>query len=303
LAQYLLAHREAVGEADWQEPKLMEMRHTAIKMHLSEMLTMLYSPQIFVILIQRHLGLESAALFGFLRSLHEQISRYLPATLLMSLVRPKLVASYVSGGGMEELARNANLAGKLSLFVLMPLVAFAGVAGQETIGLISGARFNQTGMLFFGFMLVLIPFSQRQILETVAIAAGQSSLCTRAAMSGLLILPLIYVLLLEHMGLWAAIISLGVGHLAFNGILLIGMSSKVGYQADFAGFRKLVVAALAGYLAALSLTAITSVTVKLAGVAFLVVVVFLIAAYIAKPFTESERAKINRLINRRLFVW
>jgi hypothetical protein len=45
------------------------------------------------------------------------------------------------------------------------------------------------------------------------------------------------------------------------------------------------------------------VTLKLIGVAFLVVVVFLIVAYIAKPFAEDERAKINRLINRRLFVW
>jgi len=221
----------------------------------------------------------------------------------MSLVRPKLVASYVSGGDMKELARNANLAGKLSLFVLLPLVAFAGVVGQEAIGLISGARFNQTGMLFFGFMLVLIPFSQRQILETVAIAAGQSSLCTRAALSGLLILPLIYVLLLENMGIWAAIISLGVGHLAFNGVLLIGMSSKVGYQADFAGFRKLVVSALAAYLVALPLMAINLVIVKLVGAGLLVAVVFLIVAYITKPFAEDERTKINRLINRRLFVW
>lgn len=303
LAQYLLAHRESDGQPGWQEPKSIEMWRTALRMYLSEMLTMLYSTQIFVILVQRYLGLESAAVFGFLRSLYEQISRYLPATLLMGLVRPKLVASYVSRGSMEELSRNANLAGKLSLFVLMPLVAFSGVVGQETVGLLSGAKFNQTGMLFFGFMLVLIPFSQRQILETVAVAAGQSSLCARAAFSGLLILPLIYVLLYEQMGLWAAIISLGVGHLVFNAIMLIGMSGKMGYQADFTGFRKMVVSALAGYLVALSLTAIKSVAVKLVGVAFVVVVVFLIAAYIAKPFTGDERAKINRLLNRRLFVW
>lgn len=303
LAKYLLAHRKSVGQSDWQEPKTMEMWHTAIKMYLSEMLTMLYSPQIFVILIQRHLGLESAAVFGFLRSLYEQIARYLPATLLMSLVRPKLVASYVSRGGMEELARNANLAGKLSLFVLMPLVAFSGVAGQEVISLLSDTRFSKTGMLFFGFMLVLIPFSQRQILETVAIASGQSSLCARAALSGLLMLPLAYGLLIGHMGLWAAIISLGVGHLVFNGILLIGMSSKTGYQADFPGFIKLIVSALAGYLVALSLTAITSVTLKLIGAAFLVAVVFLVVAYIAKPFAVDERARINHLLKRNLFVW
>ncbi|MHB1084271.1 MAG: lipopolysaccharide biosynthesis protein [Thiobacillus sp.] len=303
LAQYLIKHRKSVGQPGWQAPKLIEMWHTAFKMYLSEMLTMLYSPQVLTILVQRHLGLESAAVFGFMRSLYEQIARYLPATLLMSLIRPKLVASYVSSGGMEELARNANLAGKLSLFVLMPLVAFSGVVGQEIIGLLSGARFNDTGMFFFGFMLVLIPYSQRQILETIAVAAGQGSLCTRAAFSGLLILPMMYVLLLVGVGLWAAIISLGMGYLVFNGILLFGISKKLGYRADFIGLRKLVVSALAGYLMALPLSDMHSVAAKLVGAAFLVAAVFLAVAYVAKPFAAEERARINRLINRRLFVW
>lgn len=303
LAQYLFENRNAVGKTGWQEPKSIEMWRTAIKMYLSEMLTMVYSTQIFVVLVQRYLGLESTAVFGFLRSLYEQIARYLPATLLIGLVRPKLIATYVSSGSMKELALNANLAGKLSLFVLMPLVAIAGAVGQELIGLLSGSRFVHTGMLFFGFMLVLIPYSQRQILETVAVAAGQSSLCTQAAFSGLLILPLMYVLLLGDVGLWAAVISLVAGQLLFNGIMLLGMSRRMGYYTDFSGFYKLVAPAIAGYLAALLLTAIDSVAIKLACAAILVVAVFLLAAYFVKPFTEEERHKINRLLNRRLFVW
>jgi len=303
LARYLLTHAQSVGRPGWQAPGTIAMWQTALRMYMSEMLTMLYSPQVFVILVQRYLGLEATAVFGFLRSLYEQIARYLPATLLIGLVRPKLVASYVSNGSMKELAGNANLAGKLSLFVLMPLVAFSAAVGEEAIGLLSGARFIHTGMLFFGFMMVLIPFSQRQILETVAVAAGQSSLCARAALSGLLVLPLMYVLLLGGMGLWAAIISLGVGHLVFNGIMFFAMSRKKGYHADFTGFQKLVVSALAGYLVALSLTAIKSVAIKLVGMIFLIVVIFLVIAYLAKPFNEDERAKINRLLNRSLFVW
>lgn len=303
LFQYLMAHNKSVGQTGWLEPTSIEMWRTALKMYLSEILTMIYSTQVFVILVQRYLGLESTAVFGFLRSLYEQISRYLPATLLIGLVRPKLVASFVSSGSVKELALNANLAGKLSLFVLMPLVAFTGAVGQELVSHLSGARFVHTGMLFLGFMLVLIPYSQRQILETVAVAAGQSSLCTRAAFSGLLILPLMYVLLLGGMGLWAAIISLAVGHLLFNSIMLIGLSRKMDYHADFTGFHKLVVSALVGYLVALSLSAIELVAVRIVGMAFLVAAVFLLAAYIAKPFTENERGKINRMINRRLFVW
>jgi O-antigen/teichoic acid export membrane protein len=304
LGLYLRKHKNSEGQSNWKEPKTSEMWNTSLKMYLSETLTMLYSPQIFTMLVQHQLGLEATAVFGFLRSLYEQIARYLPATLLFSLVRPKLVASYVSSGNMQELSGNANLAGKLSLFILMPLVAFSGVAGEDVIRFLSGARFPNTGMYFFGFMLALVPFSQRQIIESVAVASGESWLCTRAAFSGLLMLPLMYMLILGGLGLWAAIISLGLGHFVFNTIIFIGMSRGMGYSADFTGFQKLAVCAFAGYLSAFFLvTAVTPLLTELIGQAITILAVFLIAAYIAKPFTADERAKINSLLNRRLFVW
>lgn len=291
------------GKPDWQEPRLVTMWGTAGHMYFSHLLTLLYSPQIFLLIIQRYLGVEATAVFGFLRTLYEQISRYLPATLLFGLVRPKLVASYVGGGGIDELSRNANMAGKLSLFVLMPLVAFAGVAGQDLIGLLSGAKFPETGLLFLGFMLALIPFSQRQLLETVAVAAGHSRLCTRAAASGLLMLPLMYALLAAGLGLWAPVITLGLGHLVFNGLILAGVMRHAGYRPDTPGFYKLLAAALAAFLVASWLPAMHQDWVRLLVVALLTTAGFLLTAWWLKPFAEEERARLNGLLNRRLFIW
>jgi hypothetical protein len=38
-------------------------------------------------------------------------------------------------------------------------------------------------------------------------------------------------------------------------------------------------------------------------VALLVVVAYLLVAWLIKPFSEEERARLNRLFNRKLFFW
>lgn len=303
LARWLKETDVLPGKPGWQEPRLAAMWRTAGHMYFSHLFTLLYSPQIFLLFIQRYLGVEAAAVFGFMRTLYEQIARYLPATLLFGLVRPKLVASYVGGGGAEELSRNANMAGKLSLFVLMPLVAFIAVAGQDLIGLLSGAKFPETGLLFLGFMLALIPFSQRQLLETAAVATGHSRLCTHAAASGLLMLPLMYGLLVAGLGLWAPVIALGLGHLVFNGLILAGIVRQIGYRPDTPGFYKLLAAALAGFFSSAWVPAMQPVWTRLMVMALLTATVFLLVAWWIKPFTEDERTRLNGLLNRRLFIW
>jgi O-antigen/teichoic acid export membrane protein len=303
LARRLKETNALAGKLDWQEPRLGAMWRTAGNMYFSHLLTLLYSPQVFLLVIQRYLGTEAAAVFGFMRTLYEQISRYLPATLLFSLVRPKLVASYVGGGGVDELSRNANMAGKLSLFVLMPLVAFAGVGGQELISLLSDAKFPGTGLLFLGFMLALIPFSQRQLLETVAVAVGHSRLCSRAAASGLFMLPLMYALLAAGLGLWAPVMAMGLGHLIYNGMILTSIVRHTGYRPDTPGFYKLLSSAVVGFLGAAWLPALHPDWVRLIVVAIAVSVTFLVVAWLIKPFAEEERSRLNRLLNRRLFIW
>ncbi len=145
LVGHLHTHRNLLQQDGWRPPGWPEMWRMARHMYFSRLITLAYSPQIFILLVQRYLGLEFTALFGFLRSLYGQIFRYLPATLLFNLIRPKLMASYVGPGGMSDLRRDANLAGKLSLFVLTPILVFAWLAGSELLTLLSSGKFTQSG--------------------------------------------------------------------------------------------------------------------------------------------------------------
>lgn len=291
------------GKPGWAEPDAGQMWRAALQMYAAHLMTLLYSPQAFTLLLQRGLGPEAVAVFGFLRTLHDQLARYLPATLLFSVIRPKLMASYVGGGGMRELAANANLVGKLSLFVLMPFVVLAAVDGQAIVAVLSGGKFPQTGWLLFGFMVALLPFSQRQLLETVAVASGSSAWCMPAAASGVLMLPLMLGMLSLGFGLWAPVAALCIGHLLFNGIVLVGVAHAAGYRGDGAGAVKLFLAGGAGFLASAGLHRISPALDGFVARSCLALLVFLLAAWWLKPFAAQERERINQPLRRRLFVW
>jgi O-antigen/teichoic acid export membrane protein len=287
---------------DWAEPRLAVMWKTARNMYLARLLTLSYSPQALVLLVQRVLSAEAVALFGFVRGLFLQISNNLPATLLFSLIQPKLVASRVSAG-VDELTRNANLAGKLSLFALMPLLAASAVGGERLVALASGHKFPEAGLLFFGFMLVLVPFSQRLLLETVAVSTGHSRLCTYAALSGLTVLPVLALLLHLQWGLWAPVATLALGYCMFNLIVQAWLRRLTSYRSDPMGTAKLLGAAAAGALATLPFAGMRHELLALLAIAVVATVVYLLAAWGLKPFSAAERDRLNTLFKRRVFVW
>lgn len=303
LARHLRHQRRQTGAPEWRPPRWLDMWPTAGNMYSSQMVSLIYSAQVFVFLVQRYLGVEATALFGFLRSLYDQVTRYLPAALLFGIIRPKLVASYVGDGGMAALVRNANLVGKLSLFALMPMVVLTWWAGPGLVGVLSGGAFAQPGYYLAGLMLALIPFSQRQIVETLAVAVGRSRLCTVAAACSAISLPLTLALLWLGLGLWAPVIGIGTGNLIFNVVILGRLAWEDAYRADRNGMLKLLAAASLSLmlLAALPVTVDTWPSVFVAAIACCLV--YLVTAYLIKPFTSSERESINRLANRKIFVW
>lgn len=303
LIQYLQMYRNLQGKDDWQPPEWSEMWRIARYMYLSNLITQTYNPQVFVFLIQHYLGLETAALFGFLRSLYVQITSYLPAVLLSNLIRPKLVASFVGEGGMTELTRNANLLGKLSMFVLMPILIFAWLAGGELTNLLSGGKFNESNYYLAGLLLALVPLSQRQLLEIVAVTSEKSHLCSWGAVMGGLVLPMAYLLLESGQGLWSVIISIVLSQILFSSTLIITLTQVADYISDIIGFFKIFAAGVIGFAFAHQLAFSLQSWLDLFLMAIFSCGLFLLISYFIKPFYRDERERLNRLFNRKIFVW
>jgi O-antigen/teichoic acid export membrane protein len=291
---------------DWIAPKWSQMWGVARNMYFSTQITQVYSAPVFILIIRYSFGAEAAeatAVFGFLCNLYVQVGNYLPAVLLFGLIRPKLVASYVGDGGIAELTRNANMVGKFSLFVLMPLLVFSCLAGNVLVELLSGGKFLHTGYYLAGLMCALIPLSQRQILETVAVVTGNSYLCNYAATLGIITLPIAYGLIQLGLGLWAPIIAFTLGNLIFCSTIVKGVAKKTSYHTDFAGFCRMLSSAAFAFLGSFLVLFSGQNWLWIAVVVTLSCGTFLLAAGIIKPFSESERLLVNQLIKRNLFIW
>lgn len=291
----------------WQAPTVAQQWRWALHMYAAQILSLAFTPQLLLNLLQAQAGTSAAAVFGFVRQLYEQISRYLPATLLFGVVRPRLVAAYVGQSGLAGLAAGANLAGKLSLFVLAPVLAWGVVAGDSIVSALSGGKFTDAGMVFLGFLLALVPFSQRQLLETVAATVGCTARCIHAALAGLIVPPFAWWWMQRGGGGWAAIWGLMLGQALFCAVLLRGLRSEVGYSADFAGAIRLLacagLAALATWWPAQLLFAHLTGVLAVLICGGVVGLAFLVLASVLRPFTDSERDRINSFIGRRLFIW
>ncbi|MDP2225047.1 hypothetical protein [Nitrosomonas sp.] len=300
LIRYLQVHYDLPGRVEWQPPNRLEMKKIAYHTYFSHLVALTYSPQAFVFLVQHHLGFEAVALFGFLRNLYEQIARILPAKLLFSLIQPKLVASFVGSGGMVELTRNANLIGKMGLFVLMPVLVFTWTVGDEFLNLFSGGKFNQTGYYLAGFFLALIPLSQRQILVTVVVVSGKSNLVLFGASLGMMVLPLAYWLLeAGQYGMWSPIIAIIMGQMIFNITLSTTLVCTTNYRPDVIGFFKLIAMAIAEFILIQQFVILVHDWFDLLIMAALVFVIFLLMAYFVKPFRKEELMKLKLLVNRK----
>lgn len=306
LGRHLMCLRDRPAAAHWVPPLRGAQWRSALAMYSAQLLTLSYSAPVLINLVQRFVGAEAAALFGFVRNLQEQVGRYLPATLLFNLIRPKLMASAVSGSGVADLTWQSNLAGKLSLFVLLPIVAGAAVAGSPLVMALSGGKFAGGGWLLCAFMAALIPFSQRQLFESVAVATGQASLCVlgAAASSGSVLIGI--GLLVEGAGLPSVILTLVLGHTIFDALVLWGLHHRTAYRVEWIGPFKLVLAATGAMLcsAAVSMAWRTFGFDYRLGLATSLATLILVYGSIAKKaqaFTSDEIGRIDGLAGRRLF--
>lgn len=292
--------RRATG---WREPRVAEQWRIGLRMHAAYLMTLASGSQVFLSLVQRTLGAESAALLGFLQTLYRQVVNYLPATLFFSVLRPKLMASFLNGG-MPALASQANLAGKLSLFTLMPLIVLVALGGDLLVSIVSGGKFAHGGALLLGLMLVLVPFSQRQLIESVAVGANRSGLCTLGSALSLPALPLMASLLASGFGLWAPVVAMLAAQLAFNATVTLGLAA-LGYRPDWRGMVKLASSGLLAWLVSNWLAGIDADHRLLSAELAIIVAVaaYLFLAWLLKPFTADERNRINAMAGRRIFVW
>lgn len=106
------------------------------------------------------------ASYGFAQSLYEYVKRYLPAQLLVGLIRPVVVARYAEQRNFAEAARISSKVLQINFLCIGAALAALTVGGVEVISWMSAGKYGAgVTIVLFALFVVLLLETQRQQLE------------------------------------------------------------------------------------------------------------------------------------------
>ena len=185
------------------------------------------------------LNVGAMAAFGFAQSLYEYIKRYMPAQLLVGLIRPVLVARYCERRDFSVAAGLCGQVLQINILLIMGMGALLMVGGSDALAAVSAGKYGSEALLILGALfLVLLLETQRQQLELLVqtIERYQYLISSNLLLAGSVLLA---VALLPLFGAVAFPAANAVGLIAANAWVQSKMRSEgFHFQHDwFATFR------------------------------------------------------------------
>lgn len=287
------------SESAWTKPTLKELFKLARSSYLSYLFSLAYGPYVITLLLSRLAGAEATAAFGFARNLADQIRRFLPAELLLGLVRPALIARYSASSDFGAFNRSTSILFLISFLALAPVLVLGIAYGDIVISYLSHGKFPESALYLALFLLSLVPFSHRRMIEMIANTISHSAACARAN-AYLIGLPLIMVtLLLVHAPVWSVLAVSLLAEIAFSW-LVIREIQRGGFSYRFplkASSR--VFLAIFGSVASLFLLPSQSNDILgFLASSFLALAVTALFLWICKPLDRDTTETIKRFMGR-----
>lgn len=250
--------------------------------------------------------LATAALapYGFCQTLFTQLNRFLPAHLFSGLYRPKLIAQYTKTGSFEILNRQLIMILKISNYILAASIAVFFIYGGELLDWLSRGKYADAHGLMLLFMILMLVDNHRQVLMALCNTIERVDILRRSSLVMPLVVPLAVVFVFAGFDSYGLALSLILPELVCIGLIVYQLR-RAGFTLQFDGFSQARIAAasliamligliIEGYLpdGFLWITAGMAMTG----------LVFLIAARVLRPMNERERASIERLVGRPIYV-
>lgn len=256
------------------------------------------------LLVTKLVGVAETAAYGMAQSLADVLRRYLPAQLLLGMIRPLIVAAYSESRNMGRPLFLANLVLKLNVFLIAPAFAVFIVLGAPLLELIGKGRYPQAYGYVLAFMLLLVVQTLHLILSVLAMTAERNELVMQGTWLAI-VGAVVALLAIPVIGAWGALVAAFVSELAFclavaRGLRRVCGTPVVRWQ-EFGVMGALFAAtALGGVLVAALLPGgmtplVLAILVQGGG--------FFGLALIWKPFSTAERVLINKLLPKPVFVW
>lgn len=289
---------------DWSAPTRGVFIRLAAHNYVSGALALVCSPALLLLIASRFLGPHAVAPLGFAFGLANQIRRYLPADMFIGLIRPMIIAEQAGRPDFQKLNRRAMFVFKLSLMALAPILIFLPAFGRGAMDLLSGGKYREAAWMLLGLVVVMIPLSHRRILEMVVNTIGLPHLWSRAALAMTLAVPMAGALMAVGFGPAALIGGLLVAELIANAMILRGCAETGrSYAWDRRGLVRIALGVLVAGMVLFPFGVVVAGFGRVIIAAGASVLLFLLIAMALRPFREDERALMNNVLPKRMFVW
>lgn len=304
LWKFLKPFCQSASAVDGESPfTLARLVRFSMPYYLAQCFTQIYSPDTVKLLVSRLLGILDAAAFGFAHAISFVLQRYLPAQLLIGLIRPVLVSRQVGGTCSSELTRLGNLILKVNHFLLVPIISYFVIVGSEFQEWLSKGKINDASHVLVLLAALLLAQGVHVILSAIAIALEDRRsvlIGTVAAVPGVAF----GMLLTRAFGVEGMAYGLWLSELLWCGVTWMLLRRQgFHFEIDWLAWLKFAAAGFAAGLitdlAGLDATGFPGLTM----VALLLGLLYLVACYVLKPFTTRERETINKLLPKPVFVF
>jgi O-antigen/teichoic acid export membrane protein len=240
-------------DASWMKVNLGRIVRFGLNGYLQHMLILPSGGNPNRLLGGHFLAPTAMAGFGFAQSLADYIKRYLPAQMLLGVIRPVIVARYVVSGDFAAAARLSNLNFRVNALLVGYVIAFLPVAGEDLIKLVTGNKYGwESAAILYVLMAVLLLETLRQQLDVLVQAVeryevmiGANILMSSSVIITVLILPAIGAMAFP---LVSALALVGADFLIIRRLGRLGFHYSIDWRELLRIAQVILIATISGYV-------------------------------------------------------
>ncbi|MFM9913831.1 MAG: sulfotransferase [Methylophilaceae bacterium] len=242
IASSSIPNQGSIDDGSWLRSNLRKIGKFALAGYLQHLAITPYGGHTNRLLGGSMLGASAMAHFGFAQSLYEYVKRYLPAQLLVGLIRPIVVARYSKDRDFSVATVICEQVLQLNILLIGGMLVLLVVGGGDALSAISAGKYGADAFyLVVMLFVVLLLETERQQLELLIQVVGryQYLIPSNVLLSASV---LIAIVLLPTLGAVAFSIANLVGLIVANTWVQQHLKS-VGfiYRHDWYGIFKIVV--------------------------------------------------------------
>ncbi|MDP1533251.1 MAG: oligosaccharide flippase family protein, partial [Rubrivivax sp.] len=278
----------------WVPPRLAAMAALARNAFASTLLVLCAGGPMLTLVIGSLAGPQAAGAFGFARGLVDQVRRFLPIELFLSLIRAGVVARYVASRDFAALNFQMALVFAVSVAAAMPVIAMFAGHGGSVAAAIGGDGFRSVGPVLALWSASLLLFPHRRTVELVAYTTERSSACITGGLALALAPALVAALLAAGVALPWALVGALVADVGFSVVVALRLrSSGLPYRWSGTTLARLMIYQCVAVAAIWLLPTASAAWLDLSAAGLLALLLTWGFAAWHKPFSTAERAAIN----------